>query len=510
MQENVSAFAKDKTLRQTKRPFVLASVMLAMFMAAVEGTIVATAMPSIVADLGGFKLFSWVFSVFLLMQAITIPIYGKLADLFGRKPVFVGGVVVFLIGSVLCGLAVNMKLLIIYRLIQGIGAGAVQPIAMTIVGDIYSMEERGKIQGYLSSVWGISSVIGPTLGGIFVEYINWSLVFWVNIPIGILAIIGLTLFLHEKVEKKRHSIDYVGSALLFLSVSALMVVLVQAGVNWPWSSAPVLILLAVFVTGISLFLLQERRAKEPMMPLGLWRQRLIMICNLGSLTSGALMIGISTFLPTFVQGVMEKSPTVAGSVLAMMSIGWPLAAAVGGRYLVRIGFYRIALLGASLLIFGGVLFVLLKPEYGPLWAGFATFVVGVGMGLTSTVFVVAVQSSVDWKMRGVATASNMFMRILGTTIGASLLGGILNSRLHAYLNGKQSPTGEPLTIDLTNRLLDPGQKAQLPQKVIKLLQEGLTLAIHNVYFAVLALAVLTLLLVLFLPRGGSSGTPAKH
>ncbi|HEX7055872.1 MAG TPA: MFS transporter, partial [Bacilli bacterium] len=178
--------------------------MLSMFMSAVEATIVATAMPSIVADLGGFKLFSWVFSAFLLMQAITIPIYGKLADLFGRKPVLIFGIVVFLIGSVLCGFAANMNLLILYRLIQGLGAGAVQPIATTIVGDIYTIEERGKIQGYLSSVWGISSIVGPAIGGFFVEYWHWSWVFWINVPLGIFAIIGLILFLHEQIEKKRH------------------------------------------------------------------------------------------------------------------------------------------------------------------------------------------------------------------------------------------------------------------------------------------------------------------
>lgn len=493
--------------RTTNRPLVLASVMLGMFMGAIEATIVATAMPSIVGDLGGFSLFSWVFSVFLLMQAVTIPIYGKLADLFGRKPVFTFGVIVFLVGSILCGLSGSMKLLIIYRIIQGIGAGAIQPIAMTIVGDIYSIEERGKIQGYLASVWGISSVIGPTIGGIFVEYVNWAWVFWVNIPIGILAIAGLLLYLHEKVEKKKHDIDYLGSALLFLSISALMISLVLGGVAWPWFSTPILLLMGLFVVSIAAFIVQERRAKEPMMPFSLWKHPLIAVCNVASLTTGALMIGVSTFLPTFVQGVMERSPTTAGFVLAAMSIGWPLASTFGGRYMMRIGFRPTAIAGGVVLIIGSMMFTLLKPEQGPLLAAIASFLIGVGMGLSTTTFIVAVQGSVDWKSRGIATASNMFMRILGTTIGAALLGSVLNSRLHHYMAGKQADIDYNLDISLTNELMDPVKRSMLPSDVVQVAQDGLTIGLHTVYIGVVILAVVSFVLILLLPKPGKKAEP---
>jgi multidrug resistance protein len=199
--------------RKTIKPLVLASVMLAMFMGAIEATIVSTAMPAIVADLGGFTLYSWVFSSYLLMNSVTVLIYGKLSDLFGRKPILFFGIIIFLIGSILCGFADSMKMLIIFRLIQGFGAGAVMPIVTTIVGDIYTKEERAKIQGYLSSVWGISAVVGPAIGGFLVQYSSWHYVFWMNIPLGILAILGLMFFLHENVEKKSHKIDYPGAIL---------------------------------------------------------------------------------------------------------------------------------------------------------------------------------------------------------------------------------------------------------------------------------------------------------
>jgi EmrB/QacA subfamily drug resistance transporter len=485
---------------RTKRPFVLAAVMLAMFMAAIEATIVATAMPSIVGDLGGFSLLSWVFSVYLLMQAVTIPIYGKLADLFGRKPVFLFGIVVFLAGSILCGFAESMFWLIVFRFIQGVGAGAIQPIATTIVGDIYTLEERAKVQGYLASVWGISSIIGPALGGIFVEYIHWSWVFWVNIPIGILSAIGLIVYLKEDVEKRKREIDYIGSSLLFIIVSGLMVVLVMGGVVWPWSSISMLL----FIGGIALasyfFILQERRAAEPMMPLHLWKHRVILVSNLASLTTGAILMGVSTFLPTYVQVLMGYSPTVAGFVLAMMSVGWPLAATIAGRLMIKVGYRIMVFLGAFFLLLGSLVFVFLRPEYGPYMAGMGSFFIGVGMGLATTSFIVSIQSSVEWKVRGVATASNMFMRILGMTIGSSLLGGILNSRMMNYLNQQGTELEIDINLEMTNELLSREKLNELSPEVLEVIQTGLSQSLNSVYIGVLVMAVLTWGVIIFWPK----------
>lgn len=483
--------------RVTKRPFVLAAVMLAMFMSAVEATIVSTAMPSIVSELGGFSLYSWVFSAYLLMQVATVLIYGKISDLFGRKPVFVIGVSIFLIGSILCGLAHTMKWLIIFRFIQGIGAGAVMPIATTIVGDIYTKEERASIQGYLSSVWGISAVLGPVLGGIFVKYVSWVYVFWMNIPLGILAIIGVVFFLHENIEKKKPSIDYTGSFLLVVSVSALMLVLVEGGVHWKWTSWQVASLLTIFLVGFLLFILQERRALEPMMPLYIWKYKAIGVSNLASLTTGMILIGVSSFLPAFVQGVMEKSPMIAGFTLTTMSIGWPIASTLAGKMVIKVGYRKITVAGSIAIIIGSIFFITLSPEKGPIWAALGSFFVGAGMGLTTTSFIVSIQSTVGWSLRGVATASNMFMRTLGSAVGAALLGGLLNSRLQSFL--VQKGIDDEVTIETANSLLNEAQRAHLVESTKQLLQEGLTISLHNVYWGVLLISVMTFVLVFFMP-----------
>ena len=483
---------------KTKKPFVLAAVMLSMFMSAVEATIVSTAMPSIVSDLGGFSLYSWVFSSYLLMQVATILIYGKIADLVGRKPVFVVGVSNFVLGSLLCGFAKSMEMLILFRFIQGFGAGAVMPIATTIVGDIYTKEERASIQGYLSSVWGISAVLGPVLGGIFVKYVSWIYVFWMNIPLGVLAIIGVILFLHEDVEKKKHTIDYPGSVLLVVFISALMLVLVEGGVHWAWYSWQIISLLLLFIVGFILFIFQEQKAKEPMMPFHIWKYRAISISNLASFTTGIIMMGVSSFLPAFVQGVMEESPMVAGFTLTTMSIGWPIASAIAGKMVVKIGYRKLTVTGGFALIIGSLIFVTLSPEKGPIWAALGSFFIGFGMGLTTTSFIVSIQSTVGWNIRGIATASNMFMRTLGSAVGAAFLGGILNSRLQSFI--KNRGLEDSITLETANSLLNEGQRDQLAQSTKSILQEGLTMSLHTVYWGVLIIAILTLALVFFMPE----------
>jgi EmrB/QacA subfamily drug resistance transporter len=486
--------------KQTKRPFVLAAVMLAMFMAAIEATIVATAMPAIVGDLGGFAQYSWIFSSYLLMNSITVLIYGKLSDLYGRKPVIIFGIVVFLIGSVLCGFAESMTMLILFRFVQGFGAGAVMPIASTIVGDIYTIQERAKIQGYLSSVWGISAVLGPAIGGLLVQYVSWKYVFWVNVPLGILSIVGIVFFLHENVEKKKHKIDFPGAILLTTGISTFMILLVEGGTNLAWNSWPAILLIVTAIIAFTLFVFQEQRAEEPMMPFSIWKERSIFIANIASLTTGVMLIGISSFLPTFVQGVMEQTPIVAGFTLTTMSIGWPIAATVAGNLLLKIGFKMTSLIGGVSLILGSIMFAMLSAELGPIWAAVASFLVGVGMGMTSTAFIVSIQSTVSWEQRGIATASNMFMRNLGNTIGAALLGGILNSRLIAYFKENGEGLSEQLSIDSANTLLNAEQRSALPEGVREILQNGLTVSLHTVYYAVLIFAIISFIFIVFLPK----------
>lgn len=484
--------------KRTRRPLVLASLIIAMFMSAIEGTIVATAMPNIVGDLGGFSLYSWVFSSFLLMTAVTTLIYGRLSDLFGRKPIFVFGVAVFLIGSILCGFSTSMVMLVFSRFIQGIGAGAVQPVSQTIVGDMYTVEERAKIQGYLASVWGISAVAGPLVGGLIVQFSHWAWIFWINVPLGILGMIGVMLFLHEDVEKTERSIDYAGAIFIFISITSLIMVLIQGGVAWPWLSWPVISLLALFFITMSIFLWHESRAKSPMMPLHLWKNRLIALANAATLSSGMIMIGLSSFLPTYVQGVMGYSAVVAGFTLTMMSIGWPISSSFAGHIFLKIGYRTTAVLGGSALFIGGLFFVFLSADKGPVWAGIGSFFTGVGMGLTSTTFIVSIQNSVSWKTRGIATASNMFMRMLGSALGAAVLGGILNVKLKHYLAANGTNLGQDVTVNHANELL--GGNSDLSAEAVKLLSNGLSGALHQVYWGVFILAVITLVLTIFLPK----------
>ncbi|KGP92091.1 MFS transporter [Pontibacillus chungwhensis BH030062] len=496
MEAHTSIAPNQKT---SKRPLVLASIMLAMFLAAIEATIVSTAMPSIVAALGGFSLYSWVFSAYLLTNASTVLIFGKLSDLFGRKPIFLIGISLFLTGSLLCGFATSMTTLIVFRFLQGIGAGALMPIASTIVGDLYTKEERAQIQGYLSSVWGISAVTGPALGGFFVDYLNWRYVFWMNLPLGVLAIIGVVWFFHENVEKKSHSIDFAGSALLMIGISSLMVLLVEGGIGIPWQSPLAIGLLLIFGICLIGFYIQEKRALDPMMPFSIWEYRSITIANVTSLITGMILIGVSSYLPAFVQGVMGMSATVAGFTLTTMSIGWPVSSMIAGRLLLKIGFRATSLIGGVALVVGGLFFFLLSPDKGPVWAAIGSFFIGIGMGMSTTSFIVSIQSTVDWKTRGIATASNMFMRSIGSAIGAAILGGVLNSVIQTTIEEKQ--LGESVTLDTVNQLLDKEGRANLSSSTQVALKEALTLGLHQVYLGLLVLAVISLVLILFLPKG---------
>src|SRR5580704_13382415 len=336
----------SETLPAVRRPLVLAACMLAMFMAAVEATIVATAMPTIVAQLGGFALFSWVFAAYLLAQAVTIPIYGRLADLLGRKRVFFFGASLFLVGSTLCGLAPTMLLLVAFRALQGLGAGAILPVAQTIIGDIYSPAERPKIQAYTSSVWGFSAIVGPLLGAFIVEHLSWSLVFWVNLPIGVAAIATLAAFLPEPRQRRPHSIDVAGAVLLVVAVGTLMMALLHA-VELGWWIAP---MLGVSAVCLVLLLAQERSAAEPMLPLGMWRDRTILASNIGGLAIGAAMMATSAFLPTYVQAVMGRDAVASGVILALMSVGWPIASTIGGRLMLATSYRTTAIIGGALLM----------------------------------------------------------------------------------------------------------------------------------------------------------------
>jgi EmrB/QacA subfamily drug resistance transporter len=414
---------------RSERGPILISLMLSIGLVAIDATIIATAVPSIVKELGGFSQFPWLFSVYLLAQAVSTPVYGKLADLVGRKPIMLFGIGLFLIGSILCGAAWSMPTLIAFRAVQGLGAGATQPMSMTIAGDVYTTAERGRVQGYLASVWGMSAVIGPTLGGVFSEYVSWRWIFFVNIPLCLIAAWMLARSLRERVERRTHRLDYTGAALLTAGCTLLILGLLEGGEAWAWASVRGV---GVPVAGTLLliaFVVVERRAAEPVLPLWVFRRRALLTGILVGLGLGAALIGLTSYVPTYVQAVLGTGPLVAGFALAMLTVGWPITATFTGRVYVRIGYRSTALIGGLVALAGSVALLLVTASPTVVLVGAACFVVGAGLGFVAAPTLILAQSTVGWADRGVVTATNMFSRSIGSAVGVALFGAIANATL---------------------------------------------------------------------------------
>ena len=447
----------------THRPLVLAAVMAANFMIAIEATIVSTAMPQIVAQLGGLPLYSWVFAAFLLTQTATTVVFGKMADLAGRKRVMLIGIAIFLFGSILCGFAWSMPSLIAFRLAQGIGAGAVQPTAMTIVGDLYSAHERAKIQGWLASVWALSAVLGPLAGGLIIQHFSWAWIFWMNLPIGALAAAGFWAYLHEKSIRGRGRIDHLSAGVFTVAIAAIMADLTALSTS---GRLEIGLTTLVAVVAVVLFVMQERRSPEPMISLDLWGRRPIAAANGASLLAGMVMIGLTTFLPVFVQGVMQESPLIAGFALSAMVLGWPAGATIGVRGFRRFGVRAVLRAGGVLVPAGAFVFVFLSRESSPVAAGLGSLVVGLGMGLSSSASIILIQEIVDWSERGSVTASYLFARSLGSTFGATVFGAVLNfGLLRSGHAGASSDQLRDLLERGSGEMGDPGLRAALEQSL---------------------------------------------
>ncbi|MEU1225437.1 MFS transporter [Streptomyces sp. NPDC005828] len=419
-----------------RRGPVVAALMLAMGLAALDGTIVSTAVPQIVGDLGGLSVFSWLFSGYLLAVTVTLPVYGKLSDTFGRKPVLIAGTVLFLIGSVLCAAAWNMASLIAFRVVQGLGGGALQGTVQTIAADLYPLKERPKIQARLSSVWAASSIAGPAIGGLLAGYADWRWIFLINLPVGLVALWLIARHLVEPVRTAPRTgirIDWAGALAIFATGAVLVTALVQGGVAWPWLSAPSLGLLGGAAVLAALTVVIERRAAEPIIPGWVWRRRTIAAVNLALGALGLLMVAPTVFLPTYAQSVLGLGPIAAGFVLSSWTLSWPITAALSNRVYTRIGFRLTAILGIS-----GALLLLLAfpflPFPGEPWQpALLMLLLGGSLGLFQLPLIVGVQSTVPYEERGTTTASVLFCRQVGQSIGAALFGAIANGVLAARL-----------------------------------------------------------------------------
>src|SRR3954470_2498646 len=413
-------------LRSERGPILL-SLMLGTSLVALDSTIIATAVPALVRDLGGFAQFPWLFSIYVLAQAASTPIYGRLADVFGRKPLMLFGIALFLVGSILCGVAWSMPALIAFRAIQGLGAGAVQPMSITIAGDIYTVRERAKVQGYLASVWGISSVVGPLLGGIFSDLVSWRWIFFLNIPLCLIAAALLVRNFREKAQRSKQRIDYVGAGLLASGTALLILGLLEGGQGWAWISTPSLAVFGAAVLLLVAFVLVERRVEQPILPLWVLRRRVILASSVASLLVGAIVLGLSSYVPTYGQVVLGATAILAGFALAALTIGWPIAASVAGALYLRWGFRATAVIGAVFVLTGTSLMLLLGLS-SQLWeVALFCAIVGFGMGWVTAPTLVAAQSSVDWNERGVVTSTNLFARSIGSAVGVAVFGAVVNS-----------------------------------------------------------------------------------
>lgn len=480
------------------RRWVLAAVMAMMFMIAIEGTIVATAMPTIVGALGGFELFSWVFTAYLLMQAVTIPVYGRLADLYGRRRILFVGMGVFLVASLCAGLTWNMELLIACRAVQGIGAGALMPVGMTIVADLYSPAERARIQAAVSSVWIIAAIIAPMIGAFLVAHATWATVFWVNLPLGLIATTMLALTLRDHGHRRPRRIDYLGSVLMMAGTGTLMFVLVQAAQLSPI----VIIMLGGFaVATLAVLVVHEARLSEPMLPLALWGDRVVGGGIIVNLILGCVLMGITAFLPPYVQGVMGGTALAAGAMLTAMSASWPTGSAIAGQIMLRTSYRTTAAMGGVALVIGSLLLVAITPERSTWFVAGAALVSGLGMGLANNSFLVAVQSEVAAEDRGVATSSLVFMRMVGQSLGTAVFGGIVN----AHLAGTAAAQG-----DIIDRVLMPSFRQSLPPAELGSLLAELAVAIRRVFIIDGVLAVALFATALMLPLGLSPIRRARH
>lgn len=488
------------------RVVVVIALMFGMALASIDTTIIGTALPSIVGKLGGFDLYSWVFSVYLLTSTTTVPIYGKLADLYGRKLVFLFGIALFLLGSVASGASQTMEQLILFRALQGLGAGAVLPLVLTIIGDIFELAQRARIQGFFSGVWGLSSVVGPAIGGLIVDHFSWRWVFFINVPFGLLSGFLLIISLKENIERKKRSLDYFGTLTLTGSIVALLFALLQGGTTWTWNSPQSFGLFALFAVLLLLFLWQERRAPEPILPLTLFQNRIISVASIGGLILGVTMFGVTTYVPLFVQGVKGGAATDAGIILTPLLLSWPVAAVISSRLILRFGYRTIAVAGAALTTLGAAMMLFLNRDTGLPFLIVSMVFVGTGLGFDSTAFILAVQNAVPWNLRGVATASTQFVRTIGGTIGVAFMGTILNAQIAGrftpiFAHFADATARLPKNVALSNILLTPNIRSLVPAAFLQQLQLALSQSLFWVYLVVFVLMLVSLGVMFLLPGG---------
>jgi len=496
----------DAALDQTARDEAMPTE--GFVVAALEATVVGTAMPTVIASLGGLNHYSWVFSAYIVTSTVTVPVWGKLSDLYGRRLLYQCGIIVFIIGSMLSGMATSMPQLIVFRAIQGLGAGALIPLGMTIIGDTFTLEERTKMQAYFSGVWGLSSIIGPLIGGFITDQLSWRWVFYINLPIGIVTALIIGLSLKEPKRTQKPSVDYAGAALLMLAISLLMLALVEGGSSLATLFSPEnILLIGGAVVLLAIFAWVEKRAPDPIIPFELFRNRTVAVSVAAGFLSGVAMFGVISFVPLFAQGALGSTATAAGSLLTPLMLSWVTFSVIGGRLLLKLGYRNITLAGFSVLTLGFGMLAMFERETPRFWLYFDLVIIGAGLGMTMLTLLIAVQQAVHRSKLGIATSLNQFSRAIGGAFGVAIMGAFLTASLATQLNQAAQTGTAGLTVERAaelasnpNALIEPKAKASLQPETLEVLQVSMARSNHLVFWVGAAFSALAFFVTLLLPK----------
>jgi EmrB/QacA subfamily drug resistance transporter len=482
-------------MSRRRRLAVIGGLMVGMFIAALEATVVGTAMPTVIASLGGLEWYSWVFSGYLLTSTVTVPVWGKLSDLYGRRPVYLLGIAIFLLGSALSGLSVSMTQLIVFRALQGLGAGALVPIAMTIIGEIFTTTERTRMQGVFSGVWGVASIIGPLAGGFITDQLSWRWVFFINLPVGAVAMAIIGAALAEPRRDTNPSIDYAGATTLMLAITLLLLGLFEAGQPSGWTSPSTLVTLLSSTLLFALFIRVERRAVEPVVPFELLRVRTVASSLATGFLVGVSMFGALSFVPLFAQGVLGQTATEAGKTMMPLLMAWVVMAIVGGRLLLWAGVRTLVLCGTMLLTASFALLATFSPLTPRPYVMAVIALIGSGLGLTVLALMLAGQAGVAREQLGIATSLNLFSRAIGGAIGVAIMGTVLTRGFMARL----AELGVAATTD-PNGMLNPVARDSIAPESLAAMQVALAGGLRGVFVIAAVMAALALVSAVWLPK----------
>ncbi len=507
----------DRSEEQRRNRFrIILGVILGAFLAALDTTILATVMPTIVTDLGGLSLYSWVFSIYMIMTAVSMPLWGKMSDMFGRRNLFVASVVVFLLGSVLCGVASSMLQLIIFRGIQGIGAGGLSAIPFALISAVFPAHERGKAIGFISSTWGVSSVLGPVLGSFIALQMDWRWVFYINIPLGVAAVIIVWRYYSDTIPHHKERIDYAGGVLLTLSIVSLLMTSVTFGKTGTHLSFSSLAYLGAFILFTVLFVIHERRAQNPILHIEFFRLRKFWLGNLLGFLASFTMYGVIAFMPLFSQSVQGGTAVQAGLVITPMSLGWSISSVLAGRFAYRLGERNLIRFGMFIMFCGFLLTALFLEQNSPVWfLVLCVTLCGIGMGCQTPALLLTVQNSLELKNLGVATSSQMLSRTIGGAIGVSILGAVLSGSMTRHFGELGEEGGARLSEQIRSYLNEPQEllsqhvRSLMTHAELDIVLRTFTDAIHAVFMIGLCVITASLLLSILLPPASRTGSRAQ-